>query len=44
VVCLKDMAGSLRKEWCIIHQVSAISIPIELGPLTQKEHKRVRRG
>ncbi len=44
MVCLKDKVGPLKKEWCIIHLVSAISIPIDLGPLIQQEHKRMRRG
>ncbi len=43
ILCLKDRARSLRKEWYIIHSVNAISIPIELGPLIQQEQKMMRR-
>ncbi len=31
IVCLEDRAGFLKKEWYLIHLVSAISVPIAFG-------------
>jgi hypothetical protein len=32
IMCLEDMARSLRKEWYLMHSVSAISVQVTLGP------------